>query len=85
MENPPCAHAGHAFSYFILSWAVDMLIAFYRGENQGLDLPKVTELLRSKSWVMAWSGRPQAWAPSWSPESCCPSHWVLSPGQPLLI
>ena len=26
MENPPCAHAGHAFSYFIVSWAVDMLI-----------------------------------------------------------
>ena len=26
MENPPCAHAGHAFSYFILNWAVDMLI-----------------------------------------------------------
>ena len=42
---------------FLISFSAGQWICsspFYRGQNQGLDLPKVTELLRSKSWVMAW-------------------------------
>ena len=73
MENPPCAHAGHAFSYFIVSWAVDMLIRILQRRK-----PKLRPAQGYRAAKKQVSGHGMVW----SPKSSCPSHWALGPGHP---